>query len=34
LIGYVVLDVDHKLSARALSLLREIPGSIRARMLY
>jgi D-3-phosphoglycerate dehydrogenase len=34
LIGYVVLDLDHKLSSKALSILRDIPGSIRVRMLY
>ena len=34
LIGYVILDMDHKLSAKALSILRDLPGSIRVRMLY
>jgi D-3-phosphoglycerate dehydrogenase len=34
LIGYVILDIDHKLSAKALSILRDLPGSIRVRMLY
>jgi D-3-phosphoglycerate dehydrogenase len=34
LIGYVILDIDHKLSEKALSILRDLPGSIRVRMLY
>lgn len=34
LIGYVILDIDHKLSTRALSVLRDVPGSIRVRVLY
>ena len=34
LIGYVILDIDHKLSTKALSILRDLPGSIRVRMLY
>ena len=34
LIGYVILDLDHKLSAKALSVLRDVPGSIKVRMLY
>lgn len=34
LIGYVVLDVDYKLSAKAQSLLKEIPGTIKTRLLY
>ncbi|MBM3921678.1 MAG: phosphoglycerate dehydrogenase [Sphingomonadales bacterium] len=34
LIGYVILDIDHKISAKALSILRDVPGSIRVRMLY
>jgi D-3-phosphoglycerate dehydrogenase len=33
-IGYVVLDVDKRLSAQALSLLREVTGTIKVRMLY
>lgn len=33
-IGYVVLDVDKKLSAQALELLKEVKGSIKVRMLY
>lgn len=33
-IGYVVLDVDKQLSARALQLLKEVKESIRVRMLY
>jgi D-3-phosphoglycerate dehydrogenase / 2-oxoglutarate reductase len=33
-IGYVVLDVDKKLSAQALSLLREVRNTIKVRLLY
>lgn len=33
-IGYVVLDVDKQLSAKALGLLREVKETIKVRMLY
>ena len=33
-IGYVVLDVDKKLSTPALKLLREVPETIKVRLLY
>jgi len=33
-IGYVVLDVDKRLSAQALSLLKEVKGTIKVRVLY
>jgi len=33
-IGYVVLDVDKKLSNRAFSLLKEVKETIKVRMLY
>jgi D-3-phosphoglycerate dehydrogenase len=33
-IGYVVLDVDKKLSNKALELLREVKETIKVRMLY
>ena len=33
-IGYVVLDVDKKLSSAALQLLKEIRETIKVRMLY
>ncbi|SEW40870.1 D-3-phosphoglycerate dehydrogenase [Chitinophaga sp. YR573] len=33
-IGYVVLDVDTKLSKEAFSLLREVKHTIKARLLY
>jgi len=33
-IGYVVLDVDSKLSKKAIELLREVKETIRVRMLY
>lgn len=34
LIGYVVLDVDHKLSAKAQQLLKSVPSTIKTRLLY
>ena len=33
-IGYVVLDVDKKLSAQALSLLKDVKNTIKTRLLY
>lgn len=33
-IGYVVLDVDKKLSTQALGLLKEVKATIKVRMLY
>lgn len=33
-IGYVVLDIDKKLSADALALLKEVKETIKVRMLY
>jgi len=33
-IGYVVLDVDKKLSKNAVSLLKNVRGSIKVRLLY
>jgi D-3-phosphoglycerate dehydrogenase len=33
-IGYVVLDVDKKLSNKAVELLKEVKGTIKVRMLY
>jgi D-3-phosphoglycerate dehydrogenase len=33
-IGYVVLDVDKRLSAQAQSLLKEVKGTIKVRVLY
>ncbi|HEY0677459.1 MAG TPA: phosphoglycerate dehydrogenase [Chitinophagaceae bacterium] len=33
-IGYVVLDVDKKISAHALQLLKEVKETIKARLLY
>ncbi len=33
-IGYVVLDVDKRLSMQALALLREVDGTVKVRMLY
>lgn len=34
LIGYVVLDIDKKLSKQALALLKEVKATIKVRMLY
>jgi D-3-phosphoglycerate dehydrogenase len=33
-IGYVVLDVDSKLSKQAMALLKEVKETIKVRMLY
>jgi D-3-phosphoglycerate dehydrogenase len=33
-IGYVVLDVDKKLSNQALKLLKEVKETIKVRLLY
>ena len=33
-IGYVVLDVDSKLSKKAIELLRDVKETVRVRMLY
>ena len=33
-IGYVILDVESKISKEAFEILREIKGTIRARMVY
>ncbi len=33
-IGYVVLDVDHGISKKALSLLKDVSQTIKVRMLY
>ncbi|TCJ19014.1 phosphoglycerate dehydrogenase [Flaviaesturariibacter flavus] len=33
-IGYVVVDVDKQLSARAAGLLKEVPGTVKVRLLY
>ena len=33
-IGYVVLDVDKKLSKQAAALLKEVKGTVKVRMLY
>ena len=33
-IGYVVLDIDKKLSKNALDLLKQVKGSIKVRLLY
>jgi D-3-phosphoglycerate dehydrogenase len=33
-VGYVILDIDSKLSKSALALLKEVKGTIKTRMLY
>ena len=33
-IGYVILDVDKKLSQEALEILKEVKGTIKTRMVY
>ena len=33
-IGYVVVDVDKQLSRKAEGLLREVPNTIKVRLLY
>ena len=33
-IGYVVLDVNKKLSAQALELLKDVKNTIKTRLLY
>lgn len=33
-IGYVILDVESKLSKDAFELLKDVPGTLRARMVY
>jgi D-3-phosphoglycerate dehydrogenase len=33
-IGYVVLDIDKKLSNQAASLLKEVKGTLKVRLLY
>lgn len=33
-IGYVVVDVDKQLSAQALALLRQVPETVKVRLLY
>jgi D-3-phosphoglycerate dehydrogenase / 2-oxoglutarate reductase len=33
-IGYVILDVDHKISKEAFEILKDIEGTVRARMVY
>lgn len=33
-IGYVILDVETKLSKEAFELLKDVPGTVRARMVY
>ncbi len=33
-IGYVILDVESKLSKEAFDLLKDVPGTVKARMVY
>jgi D-3-phosphoglycerate dehydrogenase / 2-oxoglutarate reductase len=33
-IGYVILDVESKLSKQAFALLKDVPGTVKTRMVY
>jgi D-3-phosphoglycerate dehydrogenase len=33
-IGYVVLDIDKKLSKNAVELLKQVKGTLKVRLLY
>jgi D-3-phosphoglycerate dehydrogenase len=33
-IGYVILDVDSKISKQAFELLKDVPGTVKARLVY
>ena len=33
-IGYVILDVESKLSKQAFALMKDVPGTLKARMVY
>ncbi|MCV4593738.1 phosphoglycerate dehydrogenase, partial [Escherichia coli] len=33
-IGYVILDVESKLSKEAFELLKDVPGTVKTRMVY
>ena len=33
-IGYVILDVESKLSKEAFELLKDVPGTVKVRMVY
>ena len=33
-IGYVILDIESKLSKEAFELLKDVPGTVKARMVY
>jgi D-3-phosphoglycerate dehydrogenase len=33
-IGYVILDIESKLSKQAFSILRDVPGTLRSRIVY
>ncbi|HBR58262.1 MAG TPA: phosphoglycerate dehydrogenase [Blastocatellia bacterium] len=33
-IGYVILDVDHRISREAFELLKDVEGTVKARMVY
>lgn len=33
-IGYVILDVDHRISREAFDLLKDVEGTVKARMVY
>ena len=33
-IGYVILDIDHKLSSEAFEILKDVKGTLKTRMVY
>ena len=33
-IGYVILDVDSKISKKAFELLKDVPGTLKTRLVY
>jgi D-3-phosphoglycerate dehydrogenase len=33
-IGYVILDVESKLSKEAFGLLKDVPGTLKSRIVY
>ena len=33
-IGYVILDIDTKLSGEAFAILKEVKGTLKTRMVY
>ena len=33
-IGYVILDVDRRISKEAFEILKDVEGTVKARMIY